>query len=191
MMNTFIAASIQSAFEPISLDLGVSLQTVSYLVSIFIAVLGVAPFFWCPIADRWGRRPVFLVSMVFAAVGNISCAVSPTYSSMAGCRALTAFFVSPAGAIGTGIVADMFFKRERGRFIGIWTVMITLGVPVAPFIFGFVAQRVNYRWIYRILAIVRMKHQRSLGGQMTLANQSTDERSAISCLAFLRPRDSI
>jgi multidrug resistance protein len=155
MMNTFIAASIQSAFEPISVDFGVSLQTTSYLVSLFIAVLGVAPFFWCPIADRWGRRPVFLVSMIVTAVGNIGCAVSPNYSSMAGCRAVTAFFVSPAAAIGTGVVADMFFKKERGRFIGVWTVMITIGVPVAPFIFGFVALRISYRWIFWILAIVR------------------------------------
>jgi hypothetical protein len=32
---------------------------------------------------------------------------------------------------------------------------VTLGVPVAPFIFGFVAESVSYRWIYWILAIVR------------------------------------
>ncbi len=31
--------------------------------------------------------------------------------------------------------------------------MVTLGVPVAPFLFGFVALRVGYRWIYYILAI--------------------------------------
>lgn len=31
---------------------------------------------------------------------------------------------------------------------------MTLGVPAAPFIFGFVAQRVSYRWIYKILAII-------------------------------------
>lgn len=38
--------------------------------------------------------------------------------------------------------------------MGVWTVMITLGVPVSPLIFGFVAQRVGYRWIYWILAII-------------------------------------
>ncbi|KAL2670198.1 hypothetical protein Neosp_014665 [[Neocosmospora] mangrovei] len=31
--------------------------------------------------------------------------------------------------------------------------MVTLGVPVAPLIFGFVAMRTGYRWIYWILAI--------------------------------------
>ncbi|KAJ4227324.1 hypothetical protein NW757_014210 [Fusarium falciforme] len=37
--------------------------------------------------------------------------------------------------------------------MGVWTTMVTLGVPVAPLIFGFVAMRTGYRWIYWILAI--------------------------------------
>ncbi|CAI6093465.1 unnamed protein product [Clonostachys chloroleuca] len=44
-------------------------------------------------------------------------------------------------------------KHERARYIGIWTSMVTIGVPLAPVIFGFVALRVGYRWIYWILAI--------------------------------------
>ena len=38
--------------------------------------------------------------------------------------------------------------------MGVWTVMLTLGIPLAPFIFGFVTYYEGYRWIYWILAIV-------------------------------------
>ncbi|KAI1283345.1 major facilitator superfamily domain-containing protein [Xylaria sp. FL0933] len=152
-MATFTAAAIQSAFEDISIDLHVSLQQVSYLVSLVIAILGVSPIFWRPLADRFGRRPVLLASLVISLAGNVGCAKSPTYSTMAVCRAITAFGISPAAGIGSGMVQEMFFKHQRGRYIGIWTVLVTLGVPVAPFIFGFVALRVGYRWIYWTLAI--------------------------------------
>lgn len=37
--------------------------------------------------------------------------------------------------------------------MGVWTVMITVGIPLAPLLMGFVAYRVGYRWIYWILAI--------------------------------------
>ena len=50
----------------------------------------------------------------------------------------------------------VFFKHQRGRYLGVWTMFVTLGVPVAPFIFGFVAVRVGYRWIYWTLAIVSL-----------------------------------
>lgn len=52
------------------------------------------------------------------------------------------------------VVSEMFFKRDYARCMGAWALMVTLGVSSAPFIFGFVVQRVGYRWIYWTLAIV-------------------------------------
>lgn len=72
---------------------------------------------------------------------------------MGACRVITAFFISPPAAIGSAVVKETFFKKDRARYMGIWTLMVTIGVPAAPFIFGFVAQYVGYRWIYWILAI--------------------------------------
>ncbi|KAJ5183876.1 hypothetical protein N7492_001492 [Penicillium capsulatum] len=152
-MGTFTAAAIICAYEEIALDVNVSLQRVSYLTSLQIAILGGAPLFWKPLSHRFGRRPVFLLSLLLSCVCNIGCAKSSDYASMAACRALVSFFISPAMAIGSGVVTETFFRHERARYMGIWTVMVTLGVPIGPFIFGFVAQRVGYRWIYWVLAI--------------------------------------
>ncbi|PYH47064.1 putative MFS multidrug transporter [Aspergillus saccharolyticus JOP 1030-1] len=152
-MGTFTAAAIIPAYESISEDLGVSIQRVSYLTSLQIAILGGAPLLWKPLSNRFGRRPIFLLSLVLSCVCNIGCARSPDYASMAACRALVSFFISPAMAIGSAVVTEMFFRHQRARYMGIWAVMVTLGVPIGPFIFGFVTERVGYRWIYWVLAI--------------------------------------
>ncbi|CAG8207558.1 unnamed protein product [Penicillium salamii] len=152
-MGTFTAAAIICAYENIAEDLEVSIQRVSYLTSLQIAILGGAPLFWKPLSHRFGRRPIFLLSLLLSCVCNVGCAKSTDYASMAACRALVAFFISPAMAIGSGVVTETFFRHERARYMGVWTLMVTLGVPVGPFIFGFVAQRVGYRWIYWTLAI--------------------------------------
>ena len=143
MMSTFTAAAIQSAFVNIAEDLDVSIQRVSYLVSLFIAILGGAPLFWRPLSIRYGRRPVFLLSLICSLVGNIGCANSHSYATMGLCRAITAFFISPAGAIGSAVVAETFFRKDRARAMGVWTLMVTIGVPISPFFFGFVALRVR------------------------------------------------
>ncbi|UPK95687.1 hypothetical protein LCI18_006622 [Fusarium solani-melongenae] len=153
MMATFTAAAIQSAFVEIAEDLGVSVQRASYLTSLVIAILGGAPLLWRPLSHTYGRRPIFLLSLFCSLIGNIGCAVSPTYGTMGLCRAITAFFICPAAAIGTAVVSETFFRKERARYMGVWATMVTLGVPVAPLIFGFVAIRTGYRWIYWILAI--------------------------------------
>ncbi|KAL2797102.1 major facilitator superfamily domain-containing protein [Aspergillus keveii] len=152
-MGTFTAAAIIPAYEEIVKDVGVSIQRVSYLTSLQIAILGAAPLLWKPLSHRYGRRPIFLASLVLSCVCNIGCAKSPDYASMAACRALVAFFISPAMALGSAVVMETFFKHQRAMYMGVWTVMVTLGVPIGPFIFGFVAERVGYRWIYWTLAI--------------------------------------
>ncbi|KAK7426511.1 hypothetical protein QQZ08_006969 [Neonectria magnoliae] len=70
------------------------------------------------------------------------------------CRALTAFFISPAASIGSAVVPETFFGNERGRYMGIWTAMVTLRVPVAPFIFGFVAMRVGLQNVGPIVGTI-------------------------------------
>ncbi|KAH2981158.1 MFS multidrug transporter [Aspergillus fumigatus Z5] len=189
-MGTFIAAGIIAAYEDIAVDLDVSIQKVSYLTSLQIAILGGGPLVWKPLSQRFGRRPIFLVSLVLSCVCNIGCATSPGYASMAACRALAAFFICPAMAIGSAVVAETFFKRERARYMGVWTVMVTLGVPTGPFIFGFVAQRVGYRWIYWILAITNAvqfilylflgPETRYIGTDMTSQTTSAFQREYLS-----------
>ncbi|KAG9245629.1 major facilitator superfamily domain-containing protein [Calycina marina] len=154
MMSTFTAAAIIPAYQIIAEDLGRSLQDITYLTSLQIAILGVAPLFWKPIANHYGRRPVFLLSLIVSLAANIGCAKSSNYGSMAACRAIVAFFISPAAAIGSAVVTETFFKKERARYIGVWTLLITLGIPVSPFVMGFVANGVGYRWIYWILAMI-------------------------------------
>ncbi|KAJ5542232.1 Major facilitator superfamily domain general substrate transporter [Penicillium sp. DV-2018c] len=160
-MGTFTAAGIIPAYLDMSKDLGVSIQEVSYLTSLQIAILGGAPLFWKPLSNRYGRRPIFLISLILSLVCNVGCAKSTTYGSVAACRALVAFFIAPASAIGSAVVTETTFKKDRARYMGIWTLMITLGVPSGPFLFGFVTYRVGYHWIYWILAIIN-------GGQFIL-----------------------
>lgn len=153
-MATFTAAGIIPAYATISEEFGVSMQRTSYLTSLQIAILGGAPLFWKPLSNRFGRRPIFLLSLICSLVCNVGCAKSPDYASTAACRALTAFFIAPASAIGSAVVTETFFKKDRARYMGVWTLLLTLGIPLAPFLFGFVAYRAGYRWIYWVLAIV-------------------------------------
>jgi MFS family permease len=173
MMTTFTAAGIIPAFEQLSIDLGVSLTRASYLTSIQILILGFAPLFWKPISNRFGRRPIWLISTLGSMICNIGCAESHSYASQVVTRLLVAFFISPAIAISSAVVTETFFARERGQKMGIWTLMVTLGYfllpcpllvtfranaphspPSGPFIMGFVAYHTGtWTWIYWILAI--------------------------------------
>lgn len=114
LMATFIAAGIIPAFQIMAKDLHEPLQSISYLTSSQIAMHGVAPLFWKPLSNRHGRRPVWLLSALGGLAFNIGCAKSSTFGSMMTCRVLTTFFISPAVGIGSAVVTETFFAKERG-----------------------------------------------------------------------------
>jgi MFS family permease len=184
MMTTFTASAIIPAFEGIAEEFGVSLTKTAYLTSLQIAILGWAPLFWKPIANRYGRRPVWLISTLGSLAFNIGCARSNSYATMAICRAFTAFFISPPGGTGSGVVTETFFKKERATYVGMWTLLCTLGPPSGPFFMGFVVYHTgSFRWVYYILAIVGSTLQRSCSD---IVLTETDKRRAIHHLPLPR-----
>ena len=69
-------------------------------------------------------------------------------------RALTAVCISPPIAIGSGVVTELYFTHERASKIGWWTLLITVGVPIGPFIMGFVVQHASVDWVFWIFVII-------------------------------------
>ncbi|KAK9454012.1 MFS transporter [Dipodascopsis uninucleata] len=154
MMATFIPSAIIPAFDLLAKDFGTSLTRASYLTSMMIVVFGFAPLIWKPLSNRFGRRPIWLISTSCSAVCNVGCAYCTNYASMAVCRILAAFFISPASAIGAGVIVETFFSHQRGRKLGIWTLFTSIGPSTGPFFTGFIAYHSGWKWIFLFLAII-------------------------------------
>ncbi|PKY07769.1 MFS general substrate transporter [Aspergillus campestris IBT 28561] len=154
MMTNFVGAGIIPVYATFAEMFGVSIQDISYFTSIHILFTGLAPFLLHPLSSRFGRRPIWLVCTFCTAVCNIGCANSNSYAAMIICRILGSLFISAPIALGPPVVVEMYPEHERGYKLGIWTVLVTLGPPVGPFIMGFVAQRVGWEWVYWTFAIV-------------------------------------
>lgn len=112
-MTTFTAAGITPAFELLADELHVTVKAVTYLVSSQIMMHGLAPLFWKPISNHYGRRPVWILSALGALLFNVGCAKSNTYGGQQVCRIFTTFFLSPACGMGSAVVTDSYFSKER------------------------------------------------------------------------------
>jgi len=56
-LNTAI---INPAYKPMAEELNISVVRASYQTTIVIALNGIAPFIWLPLANVYGRRPMYL-----------------------------------------------------------------------------------------------------------------------------------
>ncbi|GLA60442.1 hypothetical protein AtubIFM54640_000894 [Aspergillus tubingensis] len=154
MISVFMAAGVVPAVSSLAESYGVSLADASYLVSIQIVLLGIAPIFWIVITERYGRHYVLIFSVLASMVCNIGGARCDSYASQMITRVLTAAFISPPIGIGSGVVAELSTPDEYARKVGWWVLMTILGTPAGPFIMGFVVQHIRVEFIFWIFAII-------------------------------------
>ncbi|CAO3667419.1 unnamed protein product [Umbelopsis ramanniana] len=123
-------------------------------ISLYMVFQGLSPSLWGSLADQWGRRPVYLCTMVVYLGANVGLALSPNYTALLVLRMLQAFGSSSVIAIGAGCIGDISSPSERGTYFGIYSIGPMLGPIIGPIIGGVIAQNLGWRWIFWLLTII-------------------------------------
>ena len=113
----------------ISLYVGVMYALYAAMQFVFSPVLGV-------ISDRFGRRPVLLLSLAGAAVDYLLMAFAPELWMLMIGRAI-AGLTSANIAIATAYITDITPEEQRARRFGLFHAMFGIGFIIGPVLGGF------------------------------------------------------
>jgi DHA1 family tetracycline resistance protein-like MFS transporter len=108
--------------------LGVMLALYSACQFLFSPVLGV-------LSDRFGRRPVLLVSLAGAAIDYLVMAFAPQLWMLVLGRAISGI-TSANMAVATAYITDISSEEERARRFGLFHAMFGIGFIVGPVLGG-------------------------------------------------------
>jgi MFS family permease len=112
-------------------------------IGLAIAVYGLARFLVAVpsgrLADRLGRRTTLALGGLVSTVGNLLCAIAPTYAAFVAAR-----FVAGAGAalvLTTGLIvlADISTPANRGRMMSVYQGVFIFAVGIGPLPGGLLA----------------------------------------------------
>ncbi|TWH01260.1 DHA1 family bicyclomycin/chloramphenicol resistance-like MFS transporter [Mesorhizobium sp. J18] len=123
-MNVFLP-SLPGMARHFEADYGV----VQLAVSLYLAAMAVLQLGIGPASDRFGRRPVMLVSFAIFILSTAAAVAAPTIEFLLGCRILQAFAASGM-VLSRAIVRDTVGPDEAASRIG----YITMGMALAPMI---------------------------------------------------------
>ncbi|NTX08657.1 MFS transporter [Myxococcus sp. CA051A] len=135
-------------------DLGVSISTAGLLISGYaLGVVAGAPVLTV-LTGRWSRKHVLLGLMVIFTLGNIGCALAPTYGTLMAARVLTALshgtFFGVGSVVATGLVpVDKRASAIAIMFTGL-TVANILGVPLGTWL----GQSLGWRSTFWAVALI-------------------------------------
>ncbi|KDQ24734.1 hypothetical protein PLEOSDRAFT_1078768 [Pleurotus ostreatus PC15] len=132
-----------------------STELINLTVTMYLVLQGVAPMFWGPIADSYGRRPVFLACLTVLCVSCIGLALVPTsaYWLLMLLRCLQAAGSASTTTTGAGVIGDIAIPAERGGFFGIYSLGPLVGPSIGPVIGGALADGLGWRAIFWFLCI--------------------------------------
>ncbi|KAL2787798.1 major facilitator superfamily domain-containing protein [Aspergillus keveii] len=150
----FTALSIQAIFwQLMVVDLGVTYTQLNQAMSVNFVGLSVGCVLFIPLAKKFGRRPVYLVSTALMLVTSFW---SSKLTSLAELYA-TNLLQGLAGATNESIVqitiADLFFVHHRGGMNALYMTMVMIGSFLAPMAAGAQATRQGWQASYRTLGI--------------------------------------
>ncbi|KAK4950306.1 hypothetical protein LTR10_011287 [Elasticomyces elasticus] len=186
-LTNYAIGGLSPAFLIISMEYNKTQTQTTALLLWPILVLGVFNFFWVPMANYFGKRPVFVFASLLLCVCYLWGALSKSFESLLWSNIVAAFAGSSTEALGAAIVNDLYFLHERGNYLGIYMNAIAGGNTVGPLICGFVVTSLDWRWhkwmafiftavnfVAVLLFVPETRYDRSYLEKASSSNQSTD-----------------
>lgn len=118
----------------IAVDLEVSVAAAGQLVTVFALTSALCGPILGAATSGWDQRRTILAALATFVVGNLLCAIAPTFGLAIGGRVVSALGGCLLGAAVTGYVVHLVHASQRGRALSIvlggWMTATALGVPV-------------------------------------------------------------
>jgi EmrB/QacA subfamily drug resistance transporter len=146
------ATAVNVALPAIGEDLGAGLAGLQWTVSGYTLALASLILLGGALGDRYGRRRVFLIGVVWFAVTSMGCGLAQSTGQLVAARVLQGI----GGALLTpgslAIIQASFPHVDRPRAIGLWSALGGVAGLVGPFLGGFLVDAASWRWVFLVNA---------------------------------------
>ena len=102
------------------------------------------------LGDRFGRRKVYLIGIVWFTVASAACGLAPGAVFLIVTRVLQGVGAALLTPGSLAILEASFAPADRGRAIGAWSGLSGVAIAVGPLIGGYLISAVSWRWIFFI-----------------------------------------
>ena len=100
------------------------------------------------VADRLGRRRVFLAGVALFVVTSVLCAVAPTWQLLVVARVLQGIGAAIAVPASLALLLPLFPVERRAAGVGIWGAAAALAAAIGPPLGGLLVEVADWRWIF-------------------------------------------
>lgn len=145
---------IAAGFHNVAEEYHVQEETVALTTGLYMMGLGVGSVIFSPTAILWGKRPVYLFSVLIFIGASLWSGFSPSFNSLLVARVFQGIAVSPVECLPSATIAEIFFLHERAYRIGIYTLLLLGGKNLVPLVSAVIINSLGWRWAFFITAAI-------------------------------------
>ncbi|MEV4436181.1 MFS transporter [Streptomyces sp. NPDC049555] len=141
---------VNVALPHIGRDFGVGLDALQWTVNAYMLTLAGLILLGGALGDRYGRRRVFVLGVVWFALASLLCGLAPSAWVLIAARALQGV----GGALLTpgslALIQSVFHPDDRAGAVGAWSGLGGVAAAVGPFVGGWLVDGPGWRWVFLI-----------------------------------------
>ncbi len=149
-MATLDSTVVNVALPRIGRDLHGGVADLQWVVTAYLLTLASLLLIAGALSDRFGRRRIFLVGVIWFTVASVICGLAPSAATLTAARALQGV----GGALLTpgslAIIEASFRTEDRAAAIGAWSGLGGVAVAIGPFVGGYLVQAWSWRLVFFI-----------------------------------------
>ncbi|RFU81448.1 mfs transporter [Trichoderma arundinaceum] len=127
-----------------------AIPKVAYFFTTTSLLQGMGNILWVPAANKWGRRPVYILSYIIYFATAVWLIFEKSYAGFLAGRILMGFGSGAAETLAPITIADIFFLHERGRVMSAYTCFLSVGASGGLVISGLITINHSWRTIYQV-----------------------------------------
>ena len=131
-------------------SLSASLDQINWVLTSYIvaAAIMTAPVGW--LADRFGRKTVFIACVAGFTVASFFCALAQNIEQMVLFRLLQGMAGAALVPLSQAVLLDSYSVEERGSAMAIWGIGVMLGPIMGPTLGAWLTDNYSWHWVFLI-----------------------------------------
>ena len=131
-------------------SLGATQDQITWVLTSYILSSAVVMTLISSLSNRWGKRRLFLISIVGFTLASIFCGIANSLEAMILYRFLQGIFGASFIPLSQTILLEIYPKEKHGYAFALWGMGIMIGPILGPILGGYLTDTYSWRWVFYI-----------------------------------------
>jgi DHA2 family multidrug resistance protein len=150
IMQTLDSTIANVALPHMAGNLSASQDQISWVLTSYIVAAAIATPVTGWLSTRFGRKRLFLVSVVGFTIASALCGLSESLFQIVLARLLQGLFGAALVPLSQAVMIDTSTPEKRGQAMAIWGMGVMIGPILGPTLGGWLTDNLSWRWVFFI-----------------------------------------